>query len=99
MTPNPANIRCVGGPLDGQWWPSDKGAPVIPVPLAGGIMTGMDSGASVPTVQYRERQLRFQDGTWHPFFVPDDWSFQRLVDHLNLVAPNGLSESQEEKKA
>ena len=88
------NAPCVGGPLDGQWWPLETGAPTIPVrrsmPLEVSETDGPPRTTDMFYVRYRARDVREPNGRPVTVFAPEDWPMAKLLKHLSQVAPQGI---------
>jgi hypothetical protein len=84
---------CVGGPLNGEWWPLDRGAPVYPVlnDVSFAPIQPEPVSSKLDVVRYSRRSLTQPDGRHVEVFASEDWSLERLIQNLREIAPNGIA--------
>lgn len=90
------SAMCVGGPLDGEWWPLDGGiAPVSAVREPASFeWTPGKPQASSWIVHYRREHMTHQtSGTTAVFFVAEDVSFEDAIKIVDERFPAGAPQS------
>lgn len=88
------SVPCVGGPLDGQWWPDTKRAPVVPLrqELAADARVGDVTPTTAPMCRatYRAFGLTQPDGKAITVYAPEDWTKEQVIERLRETSPQGL---------
>lgn len=92
-------IPIVGGPLDGQRWPTGASVPSCSLeqglaPLSIGRDYPIRKPVETPAVDYSLRTMRQPLGqipSEIKIYVPSDWSTEQIEEHLNRHHPHGIA--------